>query len=134
MKGNKLYKLHYNVKLSTRNNVKHATIFQETSSIDLWHQIFGHLNANSLKVISKEKLVEGLSINNKTKLSSCESYVQAKQHIPTFPKERGLQTTKLLSLIHSNIWGLTKTPSLTRVKYFLSYIDNFLWIFFCKFF
>jgi hypothetical protein len=67
VKGNRLYKLCCNTKLSTTENVKHVAISQETNSIDLWHQIFGHLNASSLKVLSKKK-IEGLSINNKAKL------------------------------------------------------------------
>jgi hypothetical protein len=109
----------------TKYNAKHVVISQETSSIDLWHKIFGHLNANSLKILSEKKLIEGLSINSKAKLYFCESYVQGKQHRLTFPKEGGLQATEFLGLIHYDLWGLAKTPSLIRTKYFLSFNDNF---------
>jgi histidyl-tRNA synthetase len=62
---NKLYKLCCNTKLSTTKNVHHITISQETNSINLWHQRLKHINANNLKVLSKKKLIEGPSINNK---------------------------------------------------------------------
>jgi hypothetical protein len=109
----------------TKYNVKHVAISQETNSINMWHQIIGHLNASSLKVLLEKKLIEGLSINSKAKLYFCESYVQGKQHKPTFPKEGGLQAIGFIGLIHSDIWGLVKTPSLTRTKYFLYFVDNF---------
>ncbi len=86
MKDNRLYKSHCNTKLSTTENIEHVAIFQETNNINLWHQRFKHLNAKSLKILSKKKLIEGLSINSKTKLSFCKSYVQGKQHKATFPK------------------------------------------------
>jgi len=85
VKDNRLYKSHCNTKLSTTENIEHITISQETNNINLWHQRFKHLNANSLKILSKKKL-----INSKTKLSFCKSYVQGKQHKATFPKEGNL--------------------------------------------
>jgi hypothetical protein len=78
VRDNRIYELHYNTKLNTTKNIEHVTIFQETSNIDLWHQRFRHLNANSLKILLKKKLIEGLSINNKVELSFCNSCVQRK--------------------------------------------------------
>jgi len=88
MNDNKLYKLCCNTKLSTTDNTQHITIFQETNSIDLWHQRLKHLNANNLKALSKKKLIEA-SINNKTYFFFCKSCVQGKQHKTAFPKEGG---------------------------------------------
>lgn len=51
VRNNKLYKLHCNNKLSTIENIEHIVISQETSNIDLWHQRFRHLNANSLTAL-----------------------------------------------------------------------------------
>jgi hypothetical protein len=51
--------------------------------------------------------------------------VQGKQHRTTFPKEGDSQATKLLGLIHSNIWGRAKTLSLSEMKYLLSFTNDF---------
>ncbi len=78
VKDNRLYKLHYNTKLNTTKNIKHVTISQETSNINLWHQRFRQLNANNLKTLSEKKLIERLFINNKIELSFCNNCVQRK--------------------------------------------------------
>jgi hypothetical protein len=51
--------------------------------------------------------------------------VQGKQHMESFPKEGALCVNKLFGLVHTNGWGLSKTPSLNKVRYFVYFTNEF---------
>ncbi len=79
-----------------------------------------------MKMLLDCNLMEGINIDKGAKLSFCEGRVQGKQHRETFPKEGRSCVEKLLELIHTNVWGPTKTPSFGGAKYFVSFIDDYL--------
>ncbi len=60
-------------------------------------------------------------------------FVYGKQHKEPFPIEGASWASKLLGLVHSNIWGLVKVPSFRRAKYFVTFIDDYFWKAFCYF-
>jgi hypothetical protein len=69
--------------------------------------------------------VEGINIDKEAKLNFCEGRVQGKQHKETFLKKGRSCVEKLLELIHTNVWGPTKTPSFGRARYFVFFIDAY---------
>ncbi len=75
-------------------------------------------------MLSKSNLVEGINIDKGEELNFCEGCVQGKQHRKTFLKG-GSYAKKMLELVHTNIWGPAKIPSFCRVRYFVSFIDNY---------
>lgn len=61
----------------------------------------------------------------KDEFTFCESCVQGKHYREAFPKEGASRANKLLGLIHTDVWGLTKSPSFGGAKYFVSFTDDF---------
>jgi len=57
-------------------------------------------------------------------LEFCEGCTLVKQHQELFPKEGRSRATKLLGLIHCNIWGPTKTFSFEGVQYFFIFTND----------
>lgn len=60
----------------------------------------------------------------------------AKQHRIFFPKEISYRAWEILEIIHSDLCGLMKTPSLWGNIYFLTFIDDFsrkTWVYFLKY-
>jgi hypothetical protein len=52
--------------------------------------------------------------------------VQEKQHQKTFSKEEALHADKLLDLVHTDVWGLAKTPAFGGERYFVFFRNDFL--------
>ena len=58
-----------------------------------------------------------------------------KQHRKSFQKGMSWRASVFLELIHTNICGPMKTPSLESQRYFLIFIDDFsrmTWVYFLK--
>ena len=62
-----------------------ATVAKE-KSWDKWHQILGHVNINSIRMLKNNNLVTGLEIDKSDKPSQCKACIQGKQHVELFPK------------------------------------------------
>jgi hypothetical protein len=97
----------------------------------LWHLRYGHLNYNGLQLLKKTNLVSGLpSIQNQVGI--CEGYVYGKMH--HFPFSKTVWRAKApLKLVHADIYGPARTPSLNNKRYFLLFIDDYsrmIWIYF----
>ncbi len=93
--------------------------------INLWHRHLGHLGVNNMKLLVWINVVEGLIMRPNENLTFCEGCVYGKQHKELFPIEGTSWVNKLLGLVHSNSWGLIKVPSFRKVKYFLTFIDDY---------
>src|SRR5450631_1333284 len=104
--------------------------------LDLWHKRLGHLNANSVK--SLQTMVSGMDVQavpNDVHSFACEGCVQGKQARRPFPTEGGTRATKILELVHSDVCGPMKTPSIGGARYFLTFIDDFsrkIWVYVLK--
>lgn len=64
----------------------------------------------------------------------CDSYVRAKHTRLSFPNSY-IKTIACFELIHCDIWGSYRTPSLTGAHYFLTVVDDYsraVWVFFLK--
>ena len=70
-----------------------------------------------------------------TAVDTCESCIMGKQHRKSFPKGVSWRASVFLELIHTDICGPMKTPSLGNQRYFLIFIDDFssmTWVYFLK--
>ena len=94
------------------------------NSLQLWHERYGHLGVNSLKLLSNQKLVDGLELNPSEEIKFCEGCVKGKQTRSSFPKNEASRATELLEIIHSDVCGPMKTESLGRNRYFVTFIDD----------
>ena len=95
-------------------------------SIELWHQRYGHLGYDNLKLLNDKEMVDGLNIDTKEAVDrNCEGCAMGKQHRQPFPTKSQSTATKLLELIHSDVCGPMDVPSVGGSRYFVTFIDDF---------
>jgi transposase InsO family protein len=66
---------------------------------------------------------------------ACEGCLLGKQHRLTFPTGETWRAKELLELIHTDVCGPMRTPSLHNNRYFILFIDDFsrmTWVYFMK--
>ena len=68
-------------------------------------------------------MVEGMS-NSSLDFDFCENCVYGKQNQVSFPFG-GKRMKQMLELVHSNVFGPVKVPSLGKSMYYVSFIDDF---------
>eukprot|EP00253_Pinus_taeda_P013028 PITA_13028 len=99
----------------------------------LWHQRLGHIGEKGLRILHGKGMVEGMS-NSSLDFEFCENCVYGKQNRVSFPSG-GKRTKQILELVHSEVFGPVKVPSLGKSVYYVSFIDDFsrnTWIYFLK--
>lgn len=100
----------------------------------LWHRRFGHFNVHALKLLYQKGMMRDfpcLKESNK----ACEGCLLGKQHRLPFPNDNAWRAKDLLELIHTDICGPMRTPSLENNRYFILFIDDFsrmTWVYFIK--
>ena len=105
---------------------KQPTCNLTISSIDLWHHRLGHTSSPCLSFIAKNFLNFSVRSNN-----ACHVCPLAKQsRFPFSPNT--ISSINPFEIIHCDIWGRYRHPSLTSAHYFLTIVDDFTrftWIF-----
>lgn len=105
----------------------HSSCSQVTSSTDLWHRRLGHLSSSRLDFMAKNLFNFPFKTND-----ACDVCALAKQsRLPFFASS--ISSVRPFELIHCDIWGPYKIPSLSGAKYFLTIVDDysrFTWVFF----
>ena len=112
---------------------KKAYITTRSSLSDLWHQRYGHLNYQSLAMLSKMNMLDGLPWI-KLNTNTCEGCMVGKQHRDTFERSTR-RAKKSLELVHSDFCGLMSPTSKGGARYILTFIDVFsrkVWVYFLK--
>jgi hypothetical protein len=98
------------------------------------HEWFGHLNYRSFQQICNQKMVTGLpSVSCRDGV--CVGYVLDKHHQDNFDKCASWNASGPLQLVHSDLCGPLSSPSFSRCKYFLNFIDEFskrTWVYLLK--
>ncbi|KAK2412918.1 hypothetical protein QL285_048063 [Trifolium repens] len=100
----------------------------------LWHNRYGHLSVNGLKLLSKKNMVKGLPElgNIEGKCSDC---IVAKHKRDSIPKQARWRATEKLQLIHSDICGPINPSSNGGRRYFITFTDDFsrkTWVYIMK--
>lgn len=103
-------------------------------SLWLWHKRFGHVNFDSLKLLSQKKMVRGLPEISSPK-EICEPCVIGKKCKESFPSGQSWRASKPLELVHSDLCRpLGESPN-RGYKCFSTFIDDFsrkTWVYFLK--
>nr|KYP45103.1 Retrovirus-related Pol polyprotein from transposon TNT 1-94 [Cajanus cajan] len=104
-----------------------STICASVESPSLIHRRLGHPSLNKLK-----KMVPHLSRLESLECESC----QLGKHVRTsFPKSIKSRAVSPFDVIHSDVWGPSRVPSLLGHRYYVTFIDDFsrcTWIFLMK--
>lgn len=97
----------------------------------LWHLRYGHLNIKGLQLLKQKNMVIGLpEIEAKTQV--CEGCIYGKMHRLPFPKT-SWRAREPLEVIHTDIWGPSRTLSLGNKRYFILFVDDYtrmMWVYF----
>ena len=78
-------------------------------------------------------MVEGMN-NSSLDFDFCENCVYGKHNLVSFPSG-GNRVKHILELMHSDVFGHVKVPSLGKSVYYVSFINEFsrnTWIYFLK--
>ena len=99
----------------------------------LWHLRYGHLNYESLKLLSSKGMVNGLPIIKHPK-EVCEGCIVGKQTRIPFPSSKAKHASAPLNLVRTDLCG-SFFESPRDNKYFISFIDDYtrkVYIYFLK--
>jgi len=126
--GKKLYgiaKLEQNAYILQTENIeaKPAEVTIKHGTLHDWHCRLGHISFNNVKRLSENH--PEIAIHGSWSNPTCVSCVATKQtHIPNHLPSTPI-TTVLLELIHTDLAGPMKIPSLGGARYFLLFIDDY---------
>ncbi|KAG8497843.1 hypothetical protein CXB51_007132 [Gossypium anomalum] len=116
------------------NQLESRAYVSLTDNAGLWHKRLGHVNFRSLDLLQKQNLVEDMS---KVEASDrvYDVYQFDKQARLPFLVNQAWRARERLELVHSDICGPMKSPSLNDSKYFVLFIDGLTrlcWVYFLK--
>ena len=104
---------------------------KEMEATRLWHMRLGHAGEKSLNLLAKQGLLKGLQT---CKMNFCEHCIKGKQTRVKFGT--AIHDTKgILDYVHSDVWGPSKTASLGRKHYYVTFVDDFsrrVWVYVMK--
>ena len=91
-------------------------VASSASSSLLWHRRLGHPCFDKL-----QKSLPWLSLNKFV----CESCQLGKHHRATYPPRDDLPSTTPFDLIHCDVWGPARTPSISGHLYYIVFVDDY---------
>ncbi|KAJ0481516.1 putative RNA-directed DNA polymerase [Helianthus annuus] len=86
-------------------------------SVEVWHKRLGHASSGKLSHFDFVKNVSFKTID-------CDSCAKAKNTRLPFPIS-SIKTKECFELLHCDLWGRYRTPSLSRANYFLTIVDDY---------
>ncbi|MCO5550787.1 hypothetical protein L7F22_004278 [Adiantum nelumboides] len=98
---------------------------QATQDAELWHARFGHVGYGSLMTLRRHNMVHDLSLLEMPPRHVCEGCVLGKMHRFAFSQDGSVRATRKLQLVHSDVCGPMRTPSVGNCLYFVTFIDDF---------
>ena len=115
----------YHLKCKVARARSSGLLTQHEKKFEVWHRRLGHLNAEHLQLLHREKLVNGLDLGSSGSLHFCKGCVLGKQQRLAFPSDGARRATVTLELVHADVWGPTRTTSVGGARYFVSFIDDY---------
>ncbi|CAL5331407.1 unnamed protein product [Camellia sinensis] len=104
------------------------------NTTEIWHKRLGHFHHGALIYMQKNQLVQGLPPLEEH-LLGCKACQYGKQSRLPFPK-KAWRASQKLQLMHTDLGGPQRTPSLKGSKYYIDFIDDLTrmcWIYFLRF-
>lgn len=99
-----------------------ANLIKTNNSFRKYHRIMGHLNLRSLKDALTSENIHASKV--KFEDFECDVCLQGKMTRLHFPKTPE-RSTKLLEIIHSDVCGPMRTQSKGKMKYFVTFTDDY---------
>ena len=105
-----------------------------STQILLWHQRLGHPSVKLLHLAIHSVNPKFTFNNVDVCCSSCKFCISAKMYKLPLNKHE-IQSTSMLQIVHSNVWGPAPISSLFGYNYYVMFIDDFTcftWFFLLK--
>ena len=100
----------------------------------IWHERFGHLNFRYMQQLSKQRMVKGLPTIEFSN-GVCNECALGKHPQDKFEKRHAWRASSPLELVHSDLMGPFPVLSMSKARYVLSFIDDYMrftWVYFLK--
>ena len=91
----------------------------------LWHKRISHLNFKTINKLAREGMVEGLPNEVFKKETICEASLKGKQVKSSFKSKAHSSSTRILNLLHMDLFGPVTPLSLGGRKYTLVVVDDY---------
>ena len=106
--------------------IKSATLFTRKNAVifdmDIWHKRIGHVNVQRLKAMESKRIMTVLPRFASLEMQKiCDACQFGKQARHPFVQDRNV-SGQLLEVVHSDVWGPTKTRSLAGSSYYVAVI------------
>ncbi|MCO5606361.1 hypothetical protein L7F22_060549 [Adiantum nelumboides] len=98
---------------------------QAMQDAEFWHARFGHVGYGSLMTLQRHNMVHDLSLLEMPPRHVREGCVLGKMHRFAFSQDGSVRATRKLQLVHSDVCGPMRTPSVANNLYFVTFIDDF---------
>ena len=124
-KGNQVGRMFtLNVNMPRIGMAMYAQGARVIADVDIWHKRIGHVNPQRLKSMQTQGIVIGLpnfKIADMQKVCEACQFGNHSRH--AFAKERSVSENPL-EVIHSDVWGPTKSSSIAHSNYYVTFIDD----------
>jgi hypothetical protein len=100
----------------------------------VWHERFDHLNFRYMQQLSKQGMVKGFP-NIQFSEGVCEGCILGKHLEEKFEKGKARRASSSLDLVHSDLMGPFPHMSINKVRYVLTFIDDYsryTWVYFLR--
>ncbi|KAM2243153.1 hypothetical protein PS2_009934 [Malus domestica] len=107
---------------------------RKNETVDLWHMRLGHVSYSKLSVMVKKSMLKGLPQLDVRTNNVCAGCKYGKAHQLPY-EESKFKAKEPLELVHSDVFGPVKQPSIGGMRYMVTFIDDFsryVWVFFVK--
>ena len=101
----------------------------------LWHRRLGHISFDHLSTLNNKEMVKCISYLKFEKDRICDACQLGKQIKSSFKSIKDIMTSRPSELIHIDLFGPTKTKSLSGNRFAFVLVDDFsrfTWIFFLE--
>jgi hypothetical protein len=115
----------YLVDFSFEDASLNVCLLTKTSLGWLWHRRLAHVGMSTLKKLLKKELVRGLKDVKFEKDKPCSACQAGKQVANTHPTKAFLSTSRVLELLHMDLFGPTTFKSLGGNLYCLVIVDDY---------
>jgi len=95
------------------------------TSLQLWHERFGHVNVAGVERMSKNKNNDGFKCSSMAVKDVCELCVYGKAEMTPMPCAGGGRVTERLLLFYSGLGGPMSEPSRGGARYFGTFTEEF---------
>jgi hypothetical protein len=123
----------YHVDFTSEDTNLMTCLFTKTSLGWLWHRRLAHVGMNTLNKLLKKELVRGLKDVKFEKDKPCSACQAGKQVANTHPTKAYMSISRVLELLHMDLFGPTTYKSLGGNLYCLMIVDDYsryTWTFF----